>query len=89
MACEPARVFFGDNLMPVIIATVGFSIVIDHDGDPLFHRVTKQRCRRYFPIHKFPTFLCIDIVMAILEKMIERNRRREKNPLRSVESNIA
>jgi hypothetical protein len=60
MACEPARIFFGDNLVSVVITTIGFSIFVNHDGDPLFHRVTKQCCRRYFPIHKSFTFLGID-----------------------------
>jgi hypothetical protein len=46
--------------MPVVIATIGFSVFINHNGDPLFHRITKQCCRRYFPIHKSFTFLGID-----------------------------
>jgi hypothetical protein len=73
MAREPTGIFFADNLVPVVITTIGLSIFVNHDGDPLFHRVTKQCCRRYFPIHKSFTFLGIDILLTILKKMIERN----------------
>lgn len=41
MTGEPARVFFGDDLMPVVITTVGLSVFVNDDGNPLFHRVTK------------------------------------------------
>jgi hypothetical protein len=37
---EPATVF-GDDLMPIIITTIGFSIFVNHDGDPSFHCFTK------------------------------------------------
>jgi hypothetical protein len=46
--------------MPVVIATIGFSVFINHNWDPFFYRITKQCCRRYFPIHKSFTFLGID-----------------------------
>ena len=42
--------------MPVVITAIGFSIFIDHDGDPFLYRITKQCRRRYFPIHKFSPF---------------------------------
>jgi hypothetical protein len=73
VACEPTRIFFGDNLVSVIITTIGFSIFVNHNGDPLFYRITKQCCRRYFPIHKSFTFLGIDILLTIWEKMTKRN----------------
>jgi len=60
MACEPTRIFLGDNLMPVVIPAIGFSIFIDHDRNPFFHRIAIQCRRRYFPIHKSFTFLDID-----------------------------
>jgi hypothetical protein len=55
VAGENARNFLSDNLMPIVITAIGFSVFVNHDGDPLFHRVAKQCCRRYFPIHKFLT----------------------------------
>jgi hypothetical protein len=44
VAGEPTRIFFGNDLMPIVITTIRLSIFVNHDGDPLFHRVTKQCC---------------------------------------------
>jgi hypothetical protein len=41
MAGEPTRIFFANDLMPVVIPTMGLSVLVNDDGNPLFHRVTK------------------------------------------------
>jgi hypothetical protein len=66
--------------VPVIITTIGLSILVNHDRDPLFQRVTKQCCGCYFPIHKSLTFLGMDFVSITVEKMNERvEKMNERN----------
>jgi hypothetical protein len=38
---EPTRIFFGNDLMSVVITAIGPAIFVDHDRDPLFHCFTK------------------------------------------------